>query len=84
MFDDELKGRWGVRDGSEAEVCWGRQQRCHLGNFKTKRLGWYRLTMRHGVPYGAFLTASEQSRSLCVFGSGRYWVRADETRFDNG
>ena len=23
--------------------------------------------------------ASEQSRSLCVFGSGRYWVRADET-----
>ena len=37
------------------------------------------LTVRHGVPYGAFLTATEQSRSLCVFGSGRYWVRAGET-----
>ena len=32
------------------------------------------LTVRHGVPYGTFLTASEQSRSLCVFGSGRYLV----------
>ena len=39
-------------------------------------VGW---TVRHGVPYGTFLTASEQSRSLCVFGSGRYWVRAGET-----
>ena len=37
------------------------------------------LTVRHGVTYGSFLTASDQSRSLCVFGSGRYWVRADET-----
>ena len=37
------------------------------------------LTVRHGVPYGTFLTASEQSRSLCVFGSGRYWIRAGET-----
>ena len=36
------------------------------------------LTERHGVPYGTFLTASEQSRPLCVFGSGRYWVRAGE------
>ena len=37
------------------------------------------LNVRHGVPYGTFLTASEQSRSLCIFGSGRYWVRAGET-----
>ena len=37
------------------------------------------LTVRHEVPYGTFLTASEQSRSPCVFGSRRYWVRADET-----
>ena len=37
------------------------------------------LTVRHGVPYGTFLTASEQSKSLCVFGSGRYWVRVGET-----
>ena len=36
------------------------------------------LTVRHGVPYGTFLTASEQSTSLCVFGSGRYCVRAGE------
>ena len=28
------------------------------------------LTVRHGVPYGTFLTE---------FGSGRYWVRAGET-----
>ena len=28
-----------------------------------------------------FLTASEHSRSFCVFGIGRYWVRADDTRF---
>ena len=25
------------------------------------------LTVRHGVPYGTFLTASEQSRSLCIW-----------------
>ena len=30
------------------------------------------LTVRHVVLYGTFLMASEQSRSLCVFGSGRY------------
>ena len=37
------------------------------------------LTVRHEVPYVTFLTASGQNRSLCVFGSGRHWVRADET-----
>ena len=50
-----------------------RQQLRHLGNFKEKGSRWCRLTVRHGVPYGTFLTVSEQSRSLCVFGSGRYW-----------
>ena len=57
-----------------------RKQRCHLGNFKANGSGLYRLTVRHGVPYGTFLTASEESRSLCVFGSGRHRVRIDETR----
>ena len=67
--------------GCKAEVCGGggRQQRCHPGNFKAKGPGWYWLTVRHGVSYGTFLTVSEQSRSLCVFGFRRYWVRADET-----
>ena len=79
MFDDGLEGCYVVRRGSGAEMCGGRKQWYHLGNFKAKGSGWWRLTVRHAVSYGTFLTASKQSRSLCVFGGGRYWVRADET-----
>ena len=50
----------------------GCKQQCHLDNFKARGSGLCRLTVRHGVSYDTFLTASEQSRSLCVFGSGRY------------
>ena len=68
MFDEELLGRW----NAEQRCAGGRQQRCHLGNFEAEGSGWRRLTVRHEVSYGTFLTASEQSRSLCVFGSGRH------------
>ena len=57
----------------------GCKQWHHLGNFKAKGSGCWSLTVRHAVSYGTFLTAFEQSRSLCVFGSRRYWFRADET-----
>ena len=59
-------------------MCGGRKRVCHSGTSK-RGIRTVGLTVRHGVPYGIFLTASKQSRSLCVFGSGRYWVRADET-----
>ena len=38
------------------------------------------LRVYHEAVVLTFLTASEQSRSLCVFGSERYRVRADETQ----
>ena len=76
MFDD---GRWGVRRGSGAEVCGGASSGVTRATSKAKESGLCRLTVRHGVSYGTFLTTFEQSRWLCVFGSGRYWVRADET-----
>ena len=66
-----------MRGGTE-QRCAGRQQLCHLGNFKANGSGWCRLAVRHGVSYGTSLTAYQQSRSLYVLGSGRYWVRADE------
>ena len=72
MFDDELEVCREATGVAQASVS--------PGKFKAKGLGWCRLTVQHGVSYGTFITASEQSRSLCVFGSGRYWVRADETR----
>ena len=39
-------------------------------DLKSKGIWTVGLTVRHGVPYGTFLTASERSRCLCIFGSG--------------
>ena len=58
-------------------MCGGHKRGATL-ELQSKGIRTVALTVRHGVPYGTFLTASEQSRSLCVFDSGRYWVRAGE------
>ena len=58
----------GVRGGSGEEVCWMRQHRCHLGNFKAKGSGLYRLTVRHGVSYGTLLTGFRTEQvALCIW-----------------
>ena len=63
MFDDELEVCWDATGAAQAAG--------HLDNFEAKGSGLCRLTGRHKVSYGTSLTASLQSRSLCVFGSGR-------------
>ena len=44
------------------------KQRCHLGNFKAKGSGLYRLTVRHGVSYDAVRIGFRTEQvALCIW-----------------